>query len=527
MQTSSLSGNEEFDVIVVGAGVGGCIAAARIAQFGVNPRNGEKLKIALFEWGAYHKGDVKRGYGIPSRRAAFDGMPFELARRYMLPWGTLGMVGGSTHWAGMIAHPPEAIDFDHWRAETGVDWTWENFTYPLVEVREMWHPYPEPDEVRSPGQKRFKEVALALGYNVYEAAQAKLNCPRCGDCNGRVCRYDAKSTPLVTYVPIAEKEGVKIFAETPVEKIVIEKKGSRPVATGVVYRKDGSLHQARGNTIIAACGYNGTPRLLYRSGYGPREKVQGELIVENANVGKWLVSSLNVPGANCWFDWPIKYPDIGTHGVYYIERTTPRGMNDLVVREDFGSREGTGRFPEDFAMSALAPDFGRDFKAYMKDSTTHVGNIGIELSKNPLRGEIDTSGRSVFGGLVSGEGEAERGGIRSDFIAKNFPAVIETLMEGKEIVEKVVKELAPKKVNYRKTLPEQLGTNHNHGSCRAGASKENSVVNSDLESHDVDNLFICDASVLPFQSRANPSMPTAAVCSHGWRRMVAKHFSHA
>src|SRR5690242_18109218 len=118
MQTGSASGNEQYDVIVVGAGVGGCIVAARIAQFGVNPRNGEKLKVALFEWGPYHKGDPNRGYGIPSRRGSFDGMPNEIARRYMLPWGTLGMVGGATQWAGMIAFPPTPIDFEHWRAET-------------------------------------------------------------------------------------------------------------------------------------------------------------------------------------------------------------------------------------------------------------------------------------------------------------------------------------------------------------------------------------------------------------------------
>jgi choline dehydrogenase-like flavoprotein len=87
--------------------------------------------------------------------------------------------------------------------------------------------------------------------------------------------------------------------------------------------------------------------------------------------------------------------------------------------------------------------------------------------------------------------------------------------------------MKPKKVYGLEGFPEILSTNHNHGSCRAGASPENSVVNSDLECHDVDNLFIADASVVPFQCTANPSMPTAAVCSHAWRRMVVKHFSRA
>ncbi len=46
--------NDRFDLIMVGAGVGGCIAAARIAHFGVTPKNGEKLEVALPEWCPYH-----------------------------------------------------------------------------------------------------------------------------------------------------------------------------------------------------------------------------------------------------------------------------------------------------------------------------------------------------------------------------------------------------------------------------------------------------------------------------------------
>jgi choline dehydrogenase-like flavoprotein len=52
-------------------------------------------------------------------------------------------------------------------------------------------------------------------------------------------------------------------------------------------------------------------------------------------------------------------------------------------------------------------------------------------------------------------------------------------------------------------------------------------VSSDLESHDVEGLFIADARVIPLQCTANPGMPMAAICSHGWRRMVARHFSRA
>lgn len=513
----------EYDVIVVGSGPGGSTIAARLAQYGINPKRGEKLRVAMFEWGPYHKGDPKRGYGIPSRRAAFDGMPYELSRRYMLPWGTLGMVGGSTHWAGMIAYPPEEIDFEHYRQESGVDWTWERFNHPLAEVREMWHPFPEPEGVHSPGQRMFRKAAEELGYDVHAANQAKLNCVRCGDCNGRVCKYDAKSTPLVNYVPIAERFGVKIFGQTPVEKVLIEKKGARAIATGVVYREGGQLKQAKAAAVVVAGGYNGTPRLLFRSGYGPRRKVQGELIVENENVGKNLVCSVNAGSISMLFGEPIVDPAIGTHGVWHISFPGRHGKHLVLVGEDMGSREGTRRYPEDRAMSQFAPEFGRELKEFMTKCTTHVGQIRVEISKTDLRGEIDGDGRVTFG--ETNVEEEDRGGVYRTYLLKHHPEILKRLDEGLDVARKIADHLKPLRMDRREEAAEVLSTNHNHGSCRAGASAENSVVNSDLESHDVDGLFIADASVIPFQGTANPGLPTATIVAYGWRRMVANHFS--
>ncbi len=518
MQAEQVRPDELFDLIVVGAGVGGSVLAARIAQFGVNPRNGEKLKVGLFEWGPYHKGDPARGYGIPSRRGTYDGMPYE-DQRYLLTWGTPGLVGGATMHAGLIAHPPTPIDFEHWRAETGVDWTWEKFNLPLAELYEMWHPYPEPEAIRSPGQERFREAALALGYDVGVMGGARMNCPRCGLCLGHICKYDAKSTPLVNYIPIAERYGVRIIPNAKVDKVIIEKKGSRPVARGIEYQIDGQPRRAMAEKVIVSSGFNGTPRLLYRSGYGPREKVKGELFAENRNVGANLVSSVSARHIEAIFDEPIIHPDIGVHAVYSVDRVGSRGYYHLMVGENLGFREGSMSYPLDFAMHSLAPEFGRDHKAFMKTAATHVGSLRVELSKNPLRGEIDVEGRPVFDGLKS---------VSREFVEKNHPKIIEALQEGHEIGRKIITQMKPRRMfGPNEGIGDRFSTNHQHGTCRAGASRENSVVNSDLESHDVDNLFICDASSVPFQGTANPSMPTAAVCNHAWRRIVVNHFSRA
>jgi choline dehydrogenase-like flavoprotein len=283
---------------------------------------------------------------------------------------------------------------------------------------------------------------------------------------------------------------------------------------------NGEARRATAGKVIVSCGFNGTPRLLYRSGYGPREKVEkvkAELIAENRNVGANLVSSVSAQHIDAMFDEPIVHPDIGVHTVYFVERVGKAGYNHLLVAENLGFREGSNSFPTDLALNEFAPPFGREFKVYMKTALMHVGNIRIELSKNPLRGEIDVEGRPVF------EGSAKS--VTREYLAKKHPEIIEFLQEGHELGKKIVQSMGPRKVSGMDGIGERYSTNHQHGTCRAGASSENSVVNSDLESHDVDNLLICDA--VPFQGTANPSMPTAAVCNYAWRRIVGKYFTRA
>ena len=62
--------HETFDVIVVGAGTAGTILASRIAENGVNPTTGDRLKGGLFEGGPYYLegGPLQPGIGDPWRR---------------------------------------------------------------------------------------------------------------------------------------------------------------------------------------------------------------------------------------------------------------------------------------------------------------------------------------------------------------------------------------------------------------------------------------------------------------------------
>ena len=53
--------DKNYDLIIVGSGMAGFLLAARIAEKGVNPRNGEPLHVALVERGPYLPGTREHG----------------------------------------------------------------------------------------------------------------------------------------------------------------------------------------------------------------------------------------------------------------------------------------------------------------------------------------------------------------------------------------------------------------------------------------------------------------------------------
>jgi flavin-dependent dehydrogenase len=67
---------EQYDVVIVGAGMAGGVLASRIAEQGVNPKTRARLRVALMEMGPYFKGDPRPGYGIPLRRQAYSNLAY-------------------------------------------------------------------------------------------------------------------------------------------------------------------------------------------------------------------------------------------------------------------------------------------------------------------------------------------------------------------------------------------------------------------------------------------------------------------
>jgi choline dehydrogenase-like flavoprotein len=62
---------------------------------------------------------------------------------------------------------------------------------------------------------------------------------------------------------------------------------------------------------------------------------------------------------------------------------------------------------------------------------------------------------------------------------------------------------------------------HLVGGCRMAASEREGVVDADLRTFAVPNLFVTDGSVLPTQGAANPALTIMALASRCAARLVA------
>jgi choline dehydrogenase-like flavoprotein len=54
------------------------------------------------------------------------------------------------------------------------------------------------------------------------------------------------------------------------------------------------------------------------------------------------------------------------------------------------------------------------------------------------------------------------------------------------------------------------GTAHQAGTCRFGTNPETSVLNLDCRAHDLDNLYVTDASFFPSIGAVNPTLTIIA-----------------
>jgi choline dehydrogenase-like flavoprotein len=368
-------------------------------------------------------------------------------------------------------------------------------------------PYPLPPmPVKSSGVL-FERAAKKLGLHPFPAPVAILSqpyggraaCVNCGFCESFGCEVRAKSSTLVSVIPVAEKTGrCEIRPNSYVRKIEIN---DALRVTGAVYFDQNRREVVQRSKAVFVCA-NGaeTPKLLLMS---KSKRFPQGLANSSGLVGRYLMWD-NGALAQGLFEHPLnEYKGIQvTRLIHDHYAADPRrgfyGGGAIDARFDY--------YPATFALSGLPPDAPRWGSEYKRLFTTYFSRSMSLLSH--------TSSLAQFKNTVTLDPDVKDAwGLPALRITSDYhPDDLATM---KWILSKQIELLdaagARKVWNQPYDIISNMPSRHLMGTCRMGNDPKTSVVNSYSRAHDVPNLFLVDGSNFVTAARQQPTATIQAL----------------
>ena len=368
-------------------------------------------------------------------------------------------------------------------------------------------PYPLPPmPVKSSGVL-FDQATRKLGLHPFPAPVAILSrpyegrsaCVNCGFCESFGCEMRAKSSTLVSVIPVAEKTGrCQIRPDCYVRKIETNDTGR---ATGVIYfdRDRREIFQPAHAIFVCANGAE-TPKLLLLS---KSKRFPHGLANSSGLVGKYLMWD-NGADAQGLFEHPLnEYKGIQvTRLIHDYYAADPKrgfyGGGGIDARFDF--------YPASFALHGLppgAPRWGSEYKhmfeTYFNRTMTllsHTTSLAQEKSTITLDPDVKDAW-----GLPAVR-------VTFDYHPDDAATMKWIMSKQLEILEAAG---AQKTWSQPYDVADNMPSRHLMGTCRMGHEQRTSVVNSFSRTHDVPNLFLVDGSNFVTSGRQQPTATIQAL----------------
>ena len=273
--------NQDFDVVIIGSGFGGSVAALRLTEKG--------YKVAVIEAGRrfadkdFPKTSWRLSRFLYMPRLGLRG----IQRIHILPdvlvLAGAGVGGGSLVYANTLYKPPASYFTDkQWNQIT--DWDdelspWYDQASRMLGVAS--NPY------FSPSDEAMKQVADQMGVgHTFKLAPLGVyfgdgsgvkskdpffggvgpdrdGCLQCGSCMTG-CRHNAKNTLPKNYLGLAEKAGAKVFAEHTVIKSEQLSDGSWQITARKSSAWFGGIRKFTAAQVVVAAGTYNTQKLMHK-----------------------------------------------------------------------------------------------------------------------------------------------------------------------------------------------------------------------------------------------------------------------
>ncbi len=498
-----------WDVVVIGTGVGGGIIGRRMAERGLSVLFVEKGPVGHRTEGQDLRGDLEdyvarqaRGFWPTPIETRIDG---GRPQRFFAPLGS--GVGGSSVFYAAAAERPERHDLDPTNAmphPTG-GWPvgydafrpWFDQAEDLLSVRgeadplsDLPAPHLAAPDLTPAEAALFRDIRLS-GLHPYRAHEALRRLPGCTDCLGRKCprpcKMDGRSAGVE---PALETGNATLLANATVEELI--ESGGRITQARV--RADGREVLLQADVFVLAAGALNSPNLLLRS---TSTQARG-----CANSSGWVGRGLMFHLSELVAVWPLRgSPTVGA--------TRTLAFRDLYSHE--GQRLG---LVQSMGVSADAGQIAAHLKSMLAHSALRrlPGAPRLATLFGKIAAEVFGSATVLVGVLEDLAYPENR--VRPHPDDPEIPLVDYRISD----------ELKQRRAHFRRAIRQKLSRHrlmmlcfsptlnfgHPCGTLRFGSDPATSVLDADCKAHDLDNLYVADASFMPSSMGVNPSLTIAA-----------------
>ncbi len=501
-----MSANQHYDVIIIGSGAGGGTLTYRLAPTG--------KKILLLE----------RGDFVPREKQNWDSRAVVGEGRYnnVEPWrdakgnefvpGAHYFVGGNTKFYGAALVRLRKQDFGELRHHGGISPAWplsyEDLEPYYTEAEYLYqvHGVRGEDPTEPPASKPYRFPPISheariqqlsddlrkLGHQPFHCPVAvlldeqnphKCKCIRCSTCDGFPCLVHAKADAHVICVePALEHSNVTLLTKSKVTRLETDSAGR--VVTKVHVDHDGVAETYSGDIVVSSCGAVNSAALMLRSA---NDKHPSGLANSSGQVGRNYMCHINsVMLALSRCENPtIFQKTFGLNDFYFPSKDWdfPMGHISFVGKSDADIlAAGAPKIVPGFTLDLMAKH-SLDFWMTSEDlphpnnrvTVTRDGQIQLNYTPNNEEGH------------------------------KRLQAKLKTLLKDANCTEEVVHLNA----YIGKRIP-LAGVAHQNGTLRFGRDPKTSVLDTNCKTHDLDNLYVVDASFFPSCGAMNPALTIMA-----------------
>ena len=555
----------EPDVIVVGSGAGGGIAAYVLTKAGIKTlileagRDYDPVsESAMLKWNreapllasstpdkhfGYYDATVNGGWMVP-------GEPYTVAEGSKFRWWRSRMLGGRTnHWG---RHSPRFGPYDFKpksRDGLGLDWPvsydemapWYDRTEKLAGVIGANnglenHPNSSPGVLLPAPKPRITELMIKaaandLGIPCIPAHYAVLSrdidhpdvprqaCFNASPC-GRGCGIGAAYQSTTSVLPMAVATGkARIVTDATVTRVLTDAGGK---ASGVEYfDKAGKAHSVRARVVVLAASACDTAKILLNSG---KSGLKSGLANSSGQVGRNLMDTTgtNVRGHIPALEGRPRYNEDGMDVAHlyipwwlYKEQAAgkldfPRGYH-YEIGGRFGM-PGAG-----FSLGGMEDGYGAPLK---EDARRYYG---AQLSYT-VRGEMIPNADSF---CELDPDVKDRNGLPVlRFHWKWSQHEIRQIAHGIKTAKEMIGRLGGTVLTPDRTPEEAIEDGgviiHELGTTRMGDKPGNSVTDSFGKTWDVNNLVVVDGSVFTSNAHKNPTLTIMALAWRSTEHLVER-----